>query len=212
MLALLIVLLLPLTDAHVTLCNVSDATVSHQVLTAARRLAERGRLSGASMAEIAQEAGIARMTLYRRGETREAIVRALRQELARDERDLLLPLLASEGSARDRLERVLQAVCRTTDQHADLLTGLDSAMLNAIYHEEGDDALTRSEFVAPIVRLLRDGALDGSLRTFPDPDEAATVLYTQVSYTYLHLRREHRWSAERATHAVTEIALLGSRP
>jgi GNAT superfamily N-acetyltransferase len=80
---------------------------------------------------------------------------------------------------------------------------------NAIYHDDGDDALTRSEFVAPLVRLLRDGALDGSLRTFPDPDEAATVLYTQVSYTYLHLRHEHRWPAERATRAVTELAPQG---
>jgi AcrR family transcriptional regulator len=183
--------------------------VSHQVLAAARRLAERGRLSSASMAEIAREAGTARMTLYRRGETREAIIRALRHELAREERELLLPLLASEGTARERLQRVLEAVCQTTDAHADLLTGLDAATLNAIYHEEGDHALTRSDFVAPLVRLLRDGALDGSLRRFPDPDEAATVLYTQVSYTYLHLRHEHRWAAERATRAVTELALQG---
>jgi AcrR family transcriptional regulator len=179
------------------------------VLAAARRLAERGRLSGASMAEIANEAGITRMTLYRRGETREAIVRALRQELAREERERLLPILASEGSGRDRLRRVIEAVCQTTDEHADLLTGLDAATLNAIYHEEGDDSLTRSEFVAPIVRLLRDGALDGSLRAFADPEETATVLYTQVSYTYLHLRHEHRWPAERATRAVTELALQG---
>jgi AcrR family transcriptional regulator len=161
------------------------------------------------MAEIAREAGIARMTLYRRGETREAIIRALRQELAREERERLLPLITSEGSGRDRLQRVIEAICQTTDQHADLLNGLDAATLNAIYHEEGDDALTRSEFVAPIVRLLRDGTLDGSLRAVPDPDEAATVLYTQVSYTYLHLRREHRWPAERATRAVTEFALHG---
>ena len=162
------------------------------------------------MAEIAAEAGIARMTLYRRGETREAIIRALRQELAGEERERLLPILTSEGTARERLQRMLEAICRTTDDHADLLTGLDAATLNAIYHEEGDHALTRSEFVAPIVRLLRDGALDGTLRTFSDPDEAATVLYTQISYTYLHLRREHRWSAERATQAVTELALQGA--
>jgi len=161
------------------------------------------------MAEIASEAGIARMTLYRRGETRDAIVRALRQELAREERERLLPLLASEGSARERLERVLESICQTTDDHADLLTGLDAATLDAIYHEAGEDALTRSEFVAPIVRLLRDGALDGSLRAFADPDEAATVLYTQVTYTYLHLVREHRWPAERATRVVTEFALHG---
>jgi AcrR family transcriptional regulator len=183
--------------------------VSQPVLAAARRLAEQGRLSDASMTEIAREAGIARMTLYRRGETREAIVRALRQVLAREERDLLLPLLASEGNARDRLERVLDAICKSTDSHAELLTGLDAATLNAIYHEEGEGALTRSEFVAPIVRLLRDGALDGSLRPFADPVEAATVLYTQVSYTYLHLRHEHRWPAERTTRAVTEFALHG---
>jgi AcrR family transcriptional regulator len=161
------------------------------------------------MAEIASEAGITRMTLYRRGESREAIVRALRQELAREERERLLPILASEGSGRDRLQRVIEAVCQTTDEHADLLTGLDAATLNAIYHEEGDDSLTRSEFVAPIVRLLRDGALDGSLRAFADPEETATVLYTQVSYTYLHLRHEHRWPAERATRAVAELALQG---
>jgi AcrR family transcriptional regulator len=161
------------------------------------------------MAEIAEEAGVARMTLYRRGETREAIIRALRQQLAREERERLLPLLASEGTARERLQRMLESVCRTTDEHGDLLTGLDAATLNAIYHEEGDDALTRPEFVAPIVRLLRDGALDGSLRTFADPDEAATALYAQISYTYLHLRREHRWTPERATRAVTELALHG---
>jgi AcrR family transcriptional regulator len=179
------------------------------VLSAARRLAEQGRLSAASMSEIAGEAGITRMTLYRRGETREAIIRALRQELAREERELLLPLLTSEGNARDRLERMVEAICKTTDAHADLLTGLDAATLNAIYHEEGEGALTRSEFVAPIVRLLRDGALDGSLRPFSDPDEAATALYAQVSYTYLHLRREHRWPAERTTRAVTDLALHG---
>jgi hypothetical protein len=42
-----------------------------------------------------------------------------------------------------------------------------------------------------------------------DPEETATVLYTQVSCTYLHLRHEHRWPAERATRAVTELALQG---
>jgi AcrR family transcriptional regulator len=190
----------------------SDASVSRDVLAAARRLAERNALAGASMAEIAHEAGLTRMTLYRRGETRATIVAALRDELAREERDRLLPILTSEGDAQTRLVRVLEAVCETTEAHADLLVGLDAAALNAIYHEEGDESLTRAEFVAPIVRLLRDGELDGSLRAFADPDEAATVLYVQISYTYLHLRREHRWSAERTTRAVVDLALEGLMP
>ncbi len=189
-----------------------ETGVSRGVVAAARRLAERGALAGASMADVAHEAGITRVTMYRRGETRAAIVAALRDELVREERDLLLPVLSGEGDARTRLTKALDALCATTDARADLLSGLDDAALNAIYHGEGDEALTRSEFIGPLVRLLRDGELDGSLRTFPDPEQAATVLYTQISYTYLHLRREHRWAAERTTAAVIDMAIDGLRP
>jgi len=184
-------------------------SVSQSVLAAARRLAERQALAGASMAEIAREAGITRVTLYRRGETRAAIMAALRQELAREERERLLPIMVADGDARTRLTRVLEAVCAITDARADLLTGLDDAALNAIYHDPGSDALTRGEFVAPIVRLLRDGALDGSLRVFPDPEQAATVIYVQVTNAFQHLRREHRWSTERASAAVVDLAMGG---
>jgi AcrR family transcriptional regulator len=186
--------------------------VSREVLDAARRLAARNALADASMDEIARAAGISRVTLYRRGETRGAILDALRDELAREERDLLLPILAGDGDARTRLTRALEAVCASTDARAELLAGLDAAARNAIYHEAGDDALTRSEFVSPVVRLLRDGALDGSLRAFADVEEAATVLYNQVCWTYQHLRRDHRWSAERATRAVIDLAMGGVHP
>lgn len=182
------------------------------MLAAVKRLAARGELSGASMADIAEEAGITRVTLYRRGETRPAIIAALRDELLREERELVLPLLAGDGDAGTRLTRVLEGVCATTEAHAELLAGLDNATLNAIWHDEGPDALTRSEFVAPIVRLLRDGELDGTLRTFPDPEVAATVLYTQVTYTYLHLRREHQWTAGDTTAAVIDLAVGGLLP
>ncbi|MBB5787770.1 TetR/AcrR family transcriptional regulator [Jiangella mangrovi] len=186
--------------------------MSHDVLAAAKRLAERQELAGASMADIAKEAGITRVTLYRRGETRTAILVALRDELAREERERLLPVLAGDGDARTRLTAAFEAICVITDERSDLLTGLDDPTLNAIYHDPGDDSLTRSEFTAPIVRLLRDGALDGSLRAFADPEEAATVLYVQVTETYLHLRREHRWSAERSTGAVLDLTLHGLLP
>jgi AcrR family transcriptional regulator len=186
--------------------------VSPNVLAAARRLAEQNRLATASMEDIAREAGITRMTLYRRGETRAAIVAALQTELVREERERLLPIVTAPDAALARLERVLEALCDMTEARAGLLTGLDAATLNAIYHEEGEESLTRPEFIAPLVRLLRDGALDGSLRAVSDPEEAATVLYTQVSYTYLHLRHEHRWSAERATAAIIDLTIGGLRP
>ena len=77
-----------------------DTPVSHEVLAAARRLAGRQALAGASMDDIAREAGITRVTLYRRGETRQAIVAALREELVREERDLLFPILTADGDGQ----------------------------------------------------------------------------------------------------------------
>ncbi|WP_203453902.1 TetR/AcrR family transcriptional regulator [Jiangella aurantiaca] len=186
--------------------------MSHDVLAAAKRLAERQELGGASMADIAKEAGITRVTLYRRGETRAAILVALRDELAREERERLLPVLTAAGDARTRLTATFEVLCALTDERADLLTGLDDPTLNAIYHDPGDESLTRAEFTAPIVRLLRDGALDGSLRELADPEETATVLYVQICETYRHLRREHRWSAKRATDAVLDLTLHGLLP
>jgi AcrR family transcriptional regulator len=192
--------------------NTVDTVVSREVIGAARRLAERKELAGASMDEIAREAGVTRMTLYRRGETRAAIIEALRSELAREQRELLLPILASEGDARTRLTRVLEGLCATTEAAADIVIGLDAATLDAIFHEEGQEALSRLEFRAPIVRLLRDGELDGSLRRFRDAEETATVLKAQVQSTFLHLRREHRWTAERAAEAVVDLAIGGLLP
>ena len=165
------------------------AAIPATVIDAARRLAADGRLRSASMEELAREAGVSRVTLYRRGATRAAIVTAL----------------------RERLQEALGIVCDTNETGLELLGEVGASLSDEIYHEPGDDALTRPEFTAPFRRLLRDGATDGTLRAVDDVDEAATVLYNGVIWTYLHLRRRHRWSAERARRAVVEMALDGVR-
>jgi AcrR family transcriptional regulator len=186
--------------------------VSEDVLAAARRLAANGRWASASMDDVAREAGISRVTLYRRGATRAAIVAALRDRLLAEEREALLPALTSDGTARERLERVLEIVCDTSEGSIELLAGLQTGVKDELYHEPGDEALTRPEFTAPLRRLLLDGAADGSLRAVGDVDETATVLYNQVGWTYVHLRRGHRWSAARARRAVVALALDGVAP
>jgi hypothetical protein len=140
-----------------TLCNYArdrpeSQPVSREVLAAARRLAERDTLAGTSLTEFPREAGVTRLTSYRRGETRAASLEALRD----GERDVLVPILASPGNARARLEHALEAMCDRTDARAELLSGLDAATLNAVYREEGEEA--RSKSFGPIVRRLRDGS------------------------------------------------------
>ena len=156
------------------------------VIDAARRLAAGGRLRSASMEELAREAGVSRVTLYRRGATRAAIVAALRERLAQEEREALWPALAADGTARERLEAALALVCRhQRGERSSCWTRSAPSCSDEIYHEPGDEALTRPEFTAPFRRLLLDGAVDGTLRAVDDVDEAATVLYNGV---YLDVR------------------------
>jgi AcrR family transcriptional regulator len=185
--------------------------VSEDVLQAARRLAAEGRLRTATMEELAREAGVSRVTLYRRGATRAAIVGALRERLAQEERDALWPALNADGTARERLQAALVLLCETSEASMDVIEELDAAVRDELYHEPGDEALTRPEFTAPFRRLLLDGVVDGTLRPLDDVDEAATLLYNQVYWTYAHLRRRHRWSAERAGRAVVGMAMDGIR-
>jgi AcrR family transcriptional regulator len=161
------------------------------------------------MERIAAEAGVSRMTLHRRGVTRPAILAALRERLDREHRDAVWPALVGEGSGRERLEEILSAQCAVTERTLDLHDALAAEDRDAVYHEEGDEVLTRSEFTAPIRRLLLDGAVDGSLRSLEDVDETATVLYNLVGWTYWHLRVGHGWPPARAERTVVSIALDG---
>jgi AcrR family transcriptional regulator len=183
-----------------------------ELLEAVRRLALRGEWGSATMDDIARESGVSRVTLYRRGATRTRIVEALREALAHEERDALWPAVASDGTARERLEAALHAYCAVSERNLELFEVLEDDLRDAVYHEDGLEALTRREFTDPLRRLLLDGAVDGSLRRIADPAETATVLYNMVGWTYQHLRRGHRWSAERASGAVIELAVSGLAP
>jgi hypothetical protein len=128
---------------------------------------------------------------------------------------MIWPTLVSPGTGRDRLEKALRGTCQVADVWRHLLVGL-FAEDGGIFHEpdastgkaEGDRALaTRAVFVEPLARLLHDGDLDGTLVKLPDIDQAATVLFNQVGWTYLALRVGQRWSQEHAEDAVVTMAI-----
>jgi AcrR family transcriptional regulator len=194
----------------VTLRNVSDALRNETTLIRAAREAIGARgWSATTMEDIAAAAGVSRMTLHRRGVTRDGLLDVLREALVAEEREALWPALTASGTGRERLELALGVLCDLDERNLAVRSAIDADTGDAIWHQPGDDALTRPEFTAPFRRLLEDGAADGSLAPAGDLDELATVVYNVVGHSYRHLRTRHRWAPERARDAVVGLALRG---
>jgi AcrR family transcriptional regulator len=178
------------------------------LLSGAHRAIERWGYGQATMERIATEAGVSRMTLHRRGITRDGLLSALAERLETSYREAMWPALTARGTGRERLEQALAGYCDAVEANLEVLAALAEADHDAIFHEEGPQGLSRPAFTEPIRRLLQDGAADGSL-VVGDPEETATLLLNLVGWTYRHLRRGHGWSVERARDSVLRIALEG---
>ncbi|MFC3689224.1 hypothetical protein [Aquipuribacter hungaricus] len=129
-------------------------------------------------------------------------------------RVVLFPVLASTAPGRERLERALAALFQVADRHLPLLAGLFDGD-DGVFHDAADDtgALpTAAVFVAPFVRLLADGAADGTLAVQDDPVEAATVLFNTAGWGYVQLRHSQRWPPERARDGVMALVVGGLLP
>lgn len=178
-----------------------------QFLEAGRRTLRRYGYEGATVERIAEEAGVSRVTLHRRGVSRKSLLAAFAARVTAQYQSAMWPVITGPEDGRSRLHAALAALCDLAEENLDLLIAL-RAQSDRIFHEEAEEALTRSVFTAPFERVLRDGATDGSLRAV-DPLEYATVLFNLVGWTYVHLRTGHGWPPERARHATFDVALNG---
>jgi AcrR family transcriptional regulator len=187
-------------------------TVDARIIPGARRAVELHGWQGATLERIAAEAGTTRMTLHRRGVTRDGVLAALAASLEEQYRAALWPALTASGTGRQRLEQALSALCGVVEENLALVAALGDRPRDEIFHEDADGTgLTRDTFTGPVERILRDGAADGSLRAFEDPAETATIIFNLIGWTYRHLRRGHGWTPERTTKGVLSIALDGVR-
>jgi AcrR family transcriptional regulator len=186
------------------------ATVDDRLLEAGRSVLRRFGYRGMTAERVAREAGLSRVTLHRRGVTKDLILEVLTERATAAYRDALWPALTAAGPGAERLARALEAVCACAEDNLELLVAL-RAQTDTIFHEDAaGDVLTRSVFSEPLERLVRDGIADGTLRD-ADPAELATVLFNLVGWTYIHLRTGHRWPPQRASAAVLSVALHGVR-
>lgn len=179
------------------------------ILDGARRALDRYGWRETTLERIAEEAGLSRVTLHRRGLSKEVILGQLAARAEASYRERIWPAMTSGGNARQRLEMALETICDLAEENLNLLLALDGEANARVFHEpEEGEALTRNVFTEPLERLLRDGATDGTLRSV-EPIEMATVLFNSVGWTYIHLRSGHRWSPQRARTSTLALILGG---
>lgn len=185
-----------------------EAAVPAHIVDAARHVLAQDGLAAATLERISVAAGVSRMTLHRRGLTKQGILDAVAEGFVAEHREAMWEALVSSGTAQERLRHALELQCALSERNLAALEALSASARDSIFHEPGPDALTRRVFVAPLERLLLDGAADGSL-SCADPTETATVLYNAVGHTYRHLRVGHGWSPERARDGVLALVMDG---
>jgi AcrR family transcriptional regulator len=158
--------------------------------------------------ELAEAAGLSRMTLHRRGIAKDAVLAELGRLLEREYVEAVFPALVASAPAPERLRLALSALCEVNERYLGLLDALGRAQL-FVFHEQGDGpVLTRAPFTDALRRILEDGAAEGTLRA-EDPVEAATLLFNATGWTYRHMRVGHRWAPERVREQLVALLLRG---
>lgn len=161
-------------------------------------------------AELAAAAGLSRMTLHRRGITKDEVLVQLGARLQAEYAQALMGPLVGDGPARSRLRGALEALCEVDERYLGVLAAL-GGRLDAVFHDPGEPGaavLTRAGFTEGLRRLLEDGRRDGTIAV-DDPTTTATLLFNAVGHSYRHMRIGHRWSPADARRRVVALVLDG---
>jgi len=190
-----------------TRCDESPYPVDPRLVEATEAAIARWGLAGASLNRIADEADMSRATFYRRGVTREQLIAALTDRVVETFRATLSPALTSTGSAADRLRMALEALCATADEHSSLLAEIFLSPGGTL-DQYGPGTLGIEVFAEPFERLLRDGAVDGTLREVR-PSITALMLLNAIGCGYPRLRTAQDWDPGAARESVIDLLLHG---
>jgi AcrR family transcriptional regulator len=172
-----------------------------KLIAGARKAVDKYGYAGLTLERIAAEADISRVTLHRRGYSKDEIFNALVAQMHEEHRDALWPALVADGNGAQRLSLAVAKVCDSCER--DLLLLLAArAQVDAAAH--GDVASDPESIVAePFQVLARAGIADGSLRD-GDPEVFGALMASWAGSTYVNLRTTFGWKQRRARSVVVD--------
>ena len=164
------------------------------ILGAAERLLERH--AQPSIAAVAAEAGVSRVTVYAHFATREALLQALVERAVGRAKIGIEAAGPDEGTAPEALDRLVAAALQELGRH------LAMAEAAAEHLDPGTLRGAHEHVLAPVSRLVERGRKSGEFRTDLSADWQLTCFFTLLHAAGDELR-SGRVSAQEALDALT---------
>jgi AcrR family transcriptional regulator len=182
-----------------------------KLIAAARKAIEQHGYAGLTLERIAAEADVSRVTLHRRGHSKDEIFNALVLQVREEHRDALWPALTASGDGADRLRMAITKVCDMCERDLFVMLAMRAHLDAAAHGALGPEPQTNWIVAEPLQVLARDGIADGSLRD-GDPEVLGALLVNWAGWTYVHLRTAFGWKPRRARAVVVDQLVAALAP
>lgn len=162
--------------------------------------------------DLAEATGIPRATLYYYFAGKEEILAWLLRRTLAATAEAVAEAVATDGTARDRLEAVVVAQLRTMSEHPDCCKAL-AAESGRIMRMPELAAAIQGGFHHPVRRLLAEGEADGSLRAVDSTETTSSFIYGALFTAGLHyLITEDALDPDKVGAQVAALLLGGLAP
>lgn len=196
-----------------------------RILAAAERLFIQQGVDGVTLARIAEEARLSRVTLYEYFSSKQEIAWAVFREVVRELREAVeKEVLQKEGNGLQKVERFFALYGELLESSPEHLRFI--AQFNYLYAREGNAERLR-EMVEEIwpgayslqARLIREGMADGSIRPDLDAELAAVAIknlingiVSRLALLEENIRGEFHHEALEIYHEISRTYIRGLKP
>ncbi len=154
-----------------------DARSRERLLLAAVDVFDRKGYAAASVREIVEGAGVTKPALYYHFGSKEGILVAILQEGARRFEQALTPAVSGEGTARQRLGALCEAIYALFKEHVPVARVAHSIYFGPKELLPAFDLCCFGQAIdAALARIIEDGIASGELRRAPVEDVSAAIM------------------------------------
>jgi AcrR family transcriptional regulator len=168
------------------------------ILEAAARVL--GRRPDAAMADIADEAGVGRATLYRHFPTRDSLLQGAEEAAIAELTEGIEAANLGDLTVERAIARLTSVFLRTGAKYAALIT----------QDEDRQDSIDKERVIQPVRDVIDRGVREGVLRADP-PADVLFEMFSALLERALWLTVAGTTTPEAATDAVVDLFLDGAR-